>query len=110
MLTAGPIIPQDVEKLLKLQTPTWGKDAKKGDLKATWLGHACFLVELPTPEGASRGPRILFDPAFSNRCSPSAYFGPARYTSAISSLPLYPTDISKNPRVLRRIFLKLMLL
>jgi N-acyl-phosphatidylethanolamine-hydrolysing phospholipase D len=85
LLTAGPAIPQDIETLVKLQTPTWGKDAKKEDLKATWLGHACFMVELPTPVGASRGPRILFDPVFSNRCSPSAYVGPARYTSTIPS-------------------------
>lgn len=43
--------------------------------------HACFLVELPAPRGAVRGPRILFDPVFSHRCSPSQLVGPARYTS-----------------------------
>lgn len=42
--------------------------------------HACYLVELPTPPGAARGVRIIFDPVFSNRCSPSRALGPARYT------------------------------
>ena len=42
--------------------------------------HACYLVELPTPPGAARGVRIIFDPVFSNRCSPFQWLGPARYT------------------------------
>ncbi|GAA5826543.1 hypothetical protein JCM10212_005330, partial [Sporobolomyces blumeae] len=55
------------------------------DLKATWLGHACFLVEFPTAtstseSGANEGPgvRVLFDPVWSHRCSPSQLIGPAR--------------------------------
>lgn len=42
--------------------------------------HACYLVELPTPPGAARGVRIIFDPVFSNRCSPFQWLGPARFT------------------------------
>jgi N-acyl-phosphatidylethanolamine-hydrolysing phospholipase D len=76
----APRADMDVEKRLGFQTPTWGKNAKKEDLKATWLGHACFLVELPAPAGAVRGPRILFDPVFSHRCSPFSFMGPARFT------------------------------
>jgi N-acyl-phosphatidylethanolamine-hydrolysing phospholipase D len=52
--------------------------------------HAAFLVELPAPEGASRGPRVLFDPVFLNRCSPSQWVGPARYTKVpctVADLP-----------------------
>lgn len=79
--TNGPKIQKTIEEDLKLQTPTWGNGAKKEDLKATWLGHACFLVELPAPEGAKRGPRILYDPVFSHRCSPFTFMGPGRYTS-----------------------------
>ncbi|KIM24485.1 hypothetical protein M408DRAFT_331734 [Serendipita vermifera MAFF 305830] len=89
--TFSPPTPDpQIESLVKLQAPTWGKDAKKDELKATWLGHACFLVELPTPVGAARGPRVLFDPVFSHRCSPSAYIGPGRYTKPpcpIESIP-----------------------
>ncbi|KAJ7750930.1 hypothetical protein DFH07DRAFT_961138 [Mycena maculata] len=42
-------------------------------IKATWLGHACFLAELPSSTVGVRGPRILFDPVFSDRCSPSQF-------------------------------------
>ncbi|GAA5863606.1 hypothetical protein JCM1840_000075 [Sporobolomyces johnsonii] len=56
------------------------------DIKSTWLGHACYLVELGiapgTPgvdkDGEKRGYRILFDPVWSHRCSPSQWVGPAR--------------------------------
>lgn len=80
MMFSPPKVPTDIEKILKLQKPTWGEGAKKEDLKATWLGHACWLVELPTPEGAKRGARILYDPVMSHRCSPFSFMGPARYT------------------------------
>ncbi|GED96941.1 hypothetical protein nbrc107697_09800 [Gordonia crocea] len=41
------------------------------DLAVTWLGHATALVEVD-------GVRILTDPVFSRRCSPSQLVGPAR--------------------------------
>ncbi|KAH9997975.1 N-acyl-phosphatidylethanolamine-hydrolyzing phospholipase D [Russula vinacea] len=75
----GPRIPKNIKSLIPTQTPTWG--AKRiTDGKATWLGHACYYVELPTPPGAARGVRIIFDPVFSKRCSPSSWVGPARFT------------------------------
>ncbi|MFI1585954.1 MBL fold metallo-hydrolase [Embleya sp. NPDC020630] len=40
-------------------------------LRASWLGHATVFVEID-------GVRVLFDPVWSTRCSPSAAFGPAR--------------------------------
>ncbi|KAI9885928.1 MAG: hypothetical protein M1823_002254 [Watsoniomyces obsoletus] len=43
-------------------------------LRATWLGHACYLVEFPS------GFRVLFDPVFTERCSPFSWLGPKRYT------------------------------
>lgn len=50
------------------------RDSKS--LRATWLGHACYLVEFPG------GLRVLFDPVFSERCSPFTWLGPKRYTKA----------------------------
>ncbi|KAJ2982845.1 hypothetical protein NQ176_g1113 [Zarea fungicola] len=44
------------------------------NLRATWLGHACYYVEYPS------GLRVLFDPVFEDRCSPVSFFGPKRYT------------------------------
>jgi L-ascorbate metabolism protein UlaG (beta-lactamase superfamily) len=40
-------------------------------LRLTWLGHATALVEL-------EGKRVLFDPVWSERVSPSQSFGPRR--------------------------------
>lgn len=42
--------------------------------RATWLGHACYYVEFPG------GFRVLFDPVFTDRCSPFSFLGPKRYT------------------------------
>lgn len=47
-------------------------DAEK--LHATWLGHACYLVEWPS------GLRVLFDPVFEDRCSPFNFGGFKRFT------------------------------
>ncbi|KAJ6468101.1 Metallo-hydrolase/oxidoreductase [Mycena vitilis] len=72
---------------IPIQKPTWGTDANSKlvaenahKIKATWLGHACFLVELPSTTAGVRGARILFDPVFSDRCSPSQWVGPKRFT------------------------------
>ncbi|KAG9048206.1 hypothetical protein FS842_000451 [Serendipita sp. 407] len=36
LMMAAPKPEKDIEKILKLQTPTWGQGAQKSDLKATW--------------------------------------------------------------------------
>ena len=94
----SPKIPERMDTLLPTHKPTWGfvstsseESKEKEKIKATWLGHACFLVELPSRIRVSsqdtelaltptRGARILFDPVFSSRCSPSQLVGPKRYT------------------------------
>ncbi|KAI0074857.1 N-acyl-phosphatidylethanolamine-hydrolyzing phospholipase D [Panus rudis PR-1116 ss-1] len=63
-----------------VQTPDWGAAQGNDKIKATWLGHACLLVELPAASGAGRGPRVIFDPACSPRCSAVQWLGPKRYT------------------------------
>ncbi|KAF7326807.1 Zn-dependent hydrolase oxidoreductase family [Mycena sanguinolenta] len=76
--------PKDAVAQIPIQKPTWGwgADGKSvpaentDKIKATWLGHACFLVELPSSTAGVRGARILFDPVFSDRCSPTQWFGP----------------------------------
>lgn len=76
-------------ELVKVLTPKWGADAPD-KLRATWLGHASFLIETPAAPGARRGIRILFDPVFSERTSPFNWIGPKRYTPtpcAIDELP-----------------------
>ena len=95
MTFAGPKVPADIAEQLRRQTPTWGTpDSDPKAIKSTWLGHACFFVELPAPEGAAKGATILFDPVFSHRCSPSQIIGPQRYTSTFNRLSL--TQIQSN--------------
>ncbi|WPG99765.1 Hypothetical protein R9X50_00258400 [Acrodontium crateriforme] len=53
-------------------------------LRATWLGHACYYVEFPG------GLRVLFDPVFTDRCSPFSWMGPKRYTEAPCQLDDIP--------------------
>lgn len=55
-------------------------------VRATWLGHACYLTEFPT------GLRVLFDPVFDDCCAPwpANLVGPRRYTPVpcgIDNLP-----------------------
>ena len=66
------------EELVPIRKPTWGNG--QHGLKVTWIGHASFLVETTSAEGASRGIRILCDPVFSERTSPVQFIGPKRYT------------------------------
>lgn len=80
MSTQSPKIPKDINTLLPVRKPTWGRPEDKDKIQATWLGHACFFLELPVSGDAPRGIRILFDPVFSDRCSPSQFVGPKRYT------------------------------
>ncbi|EIM81772.1 N-acyl-phosphatidylethanolamine-hydrolyzing phospholipase D [Stereum hirsutum FP-91666 SS1] len=82
--SGGVKIPEDVKDHIPTQVPTWGTGkGNEEKAKATWLGHACYLLELPTPPNATRGPRIIFDPVFSNRCSPVQWGGgPPRFTDA----------------------------
>lgn len=47
------------------------------------VGHACYYVEFPG------GFRVLFDPVFSERCSPFSWLGPKRY----SKIPCLIEDI-----------------
>ncbi|MFD1810764.1 MBL fold metallo-hydrolase [Rhodococcus gannanensis] len=59
--------------------------AKAGDLAVTWYGHASALVEID-------GARVLTDPVWSHRVSPSGVIGPAR-------LHPTPVDIDALPAV-----------
>src|SRR5688572_18503085 len=52
-------------------------------LRATWLGHSTVLVEID-------GARILFDPVWARRASPSSLIGPRRFHApplALEELP-----------------------
>jgi L-ascorbate metabolism protein UlaG (beta-lactamase superfamily) len=52
-------------------------------LRATWLGHSTVLVEID-------GARILFDPVWARRASPSSLIGPVRFHEPPISLDDLP--------------------
>ena len=62
------------------------KDFEQGPasgLRATWLGHSTVLVEID-------GARVLFDPVWARRASPSTLIGPKRFHApplALEELP-----------------------
>lgn len=59
------------------------EQAPASGLRVTWLGHSSMLVEL-------EGRRVLFDPVFGERCSPSSFYGPRRFFAPplpVSELP-----------------------
>lgn len=51
--------------------PSWARPVETG-LRATWLGHSTVLIE-------QDGARILTDPVWGPRASPSAWIGPKRF-------------------------------
>ncbi|GAB7363605.1 hypothetical protein MBLNU230_g4176t1 [Neophaeotheca triangularis] len=78
--------PDTTPPTVPVREPSFLPDRKTDSLRATWLGHACYLVEFPS------GFRVLFDPVFTQRCSPVSFMGPKRYT------PM-PCDIDDIPLI-----------
>ncbi|KAH9996334.1 beta-lactamase superfamily domain-containing protein [Russula vinacea] len=69
---------------IKVVKPDWGhststaaSSCSETNLKATWLGHASFLVEFPRISASpdDEPPRVLFDPIFSDCAGPSSWLG-----------------------------------
>ncbi|CAK9786437.1 Metallo-hydrolase/oxidoreductase [Cutaneotrichosporon oleaginosum] len=69
-----------------VRPPRWlrgeGRETDRGEAgpprpAVTWLGHASTLVQIPFTDGSGMA-GILFDPIFSQRCSPTQFLGPAR--------------------------------
>ena len=66
--------PDTTPPTVPVRKPVFLPERKTDQLRATWLGHACYYVEFPG------GLRVLFDPVFTHRCSPFSWLGPKRYT------------------------------
>ena len=65
---------------------TWTKKPQSG-LRITWLGHSTLLIEI-------EGVRILTDPVWGPRASPSALVGPKRFQPVpISLREMPPVDV-----------------
>ncbi|WWC67746.1 uncharacterized protein I206_101658 [Kwoniella pini CBS 10737] len=83
-LTYNDPAAKDAKNRIPYIKPTFGSQIPSNELKVTWLGHACALIELPSREDGEaglkgRGVRILFDPVLSDT---QAYgFGPKRLST-----------------------------
>jgi L-ascorbate metabolism protein UlaG (beta-lactamase superfamily) len=66
---------------IPLVTPVTGTTA--GDLAVTWYGHSSAVIEVD-------GYRVLADPVWSQRCSPSRSLGPQRLHSVPAPLEALP--------------------
>ncbi|KIJ39558.1 hypothetical protein M422DRAFT_257608 [Sphaerobolus stellatus SS14] len=69
-----PPVPTNVIELIRFKPPAWN------DLNDEPEKAEGDVVGFPTPPGAARGPRILFDPVFSHQCGPTSRVGPGRIT------------------------------
>ena len=70
----------------------WAKPPQSG-LRVTWLGHSTLLIEID-------GVRILTDPVWGPRASPSALIGPKRFQPVPISLRQMPPGI-QPPLIMR---------
>lgn len=94
-------VPESRDELVSVQKPDWGVKHPEA-LRATWLGHAGFLVETgcvaPSQGkegggGKGRGVRILFDAVFAERVGPYGMVGPRRFTPAPCAMEELPEEI-----------------
>lgn len=67
-------VPDTTPPTVPVRKPAFLQHRETPHLRATWLGHACWLAEFPG------GLRVLFDPVFEERCSPFSWLGPKRFT------------------------------
>jgi len=66
--------PDTTPPTVPVRQPKFLQTRQTNRLRTTFLGHACYYVEFPG------GLRVLFDPVFTDRCSPFSFMGPKRYT------------------------------
>ena len=64
-------VPPGPMPIVTLTRANFARQPQSG-LRATWLGHSTVLVEID-------GARILFDPVWARRASPSSLIGPRRF-------------------------------
>ncbi|KAK7556653.1 Zn-dependent hydrolase/oxidoreductase [Phyllosticta citricarpa] len=76
--------PDTTPPTVPVRKPSFLPSRDTSQLRATWLGHACYYVEFPG------GLRVLFDPVLEPRCSPFSFVGPKRFTDAPCSIEDIP--------------------
>jgi N-acyl-phosphatidylethanolamine-hydrolysing phospholipase D len=70
-LSSIPTDAKELDRVLPVVKPIF-EVPPPGMARITWLGHASILLQVGDFN-------ILTDPVFSERCSPSSFFGPKRF-------------------------------
>ncbi|KAJ5174618.1 uncharacterized protein N7482_000495 [Penicillium canariense] len=84
-LTGKGNVPDTTPPTVSVHKPEFLPTRETPNLRATWLGHACYYLEFPG------GLRVLFDPVLEERCGPYNLLGPKRFTDApcqIKDIPI----------------------
>lgn len=83
------------DQLLQTEKPDFSfVPNERARAKTTWLGHAGMLLQLPPIKPDDGNPiRIIFDPIFSHRSSPSQNIGPVRSYTPPCRIEDLPTPI-----------------
>jgi L-ascorbate metabolism protein UlaG (beta-lactamase superfamily) len=76
-------VPPGPMPIVTLTRADFAKPPASG-LRATWLGHSTVLVEID-------GARLLFDPVWARRASPSSIIGPVRFHAPPLSIEELPS-------------------
>ncbi|MFZ3323219.1 MAG: MBL fold metallo-hydrolase [Usitatibacter sp.] len=91
MPTIREFLCSGVRRFPKAQLPSinplesWARTPSSG-LRATWLGHSTVMIEID-------GLRVLTDPVWGPRASPSRLAGPKRFQPVPIALRSVPTDL-----------------
>lgn len=72
-------VPADRAGLVNVRKPEFEQVQNPAGLRATWIGHASFLIET-TSTKEQKSLRILLDPVWSDRVGPYNLVGPVRFT------------------------------
>ncbi|CAK4696448.1 hypothetical protein LEN26_020189 [Aphanomyces euteiches] len=91
----GPRLPSDpaeLDRTLPVVAPDLFTRIPADKARISWLGHASVLLQVPI--STDRTFNLLTDPVFTERCSPSQWFGPARFRPAPATMEdLPPIDV-----------------
>lgn len=83
-------IPADRSLLPQIHKPNFNSGEQ--GLKATWFGHASFLIEMGSSDGEEGGMKVLCDPVWSQKVGPYGMLGPDRFTEV-------PCTVEELPEV-----------
>lgn len=82
--SAVPYSDGELDKVMPVLKPDFTLRAEHfDDFRVTWIGHSTMLIQI-------NGLNILTDPMFSDRASPSQYFGPKRIRRPACTLDELP--------------------